>query len=250
VKNSSSGTAWVRKTMSMLKSAGDRRVAEQSYNYFKDYDRVAFLGVRSPQVREIERQVFQAVKPAWSLADALFFADSMIRNRYLEAKGVGILLLSRYSASYDESLLTTIRGWLADGYCSNWATTDTLSSTVLTSLLRRYPQLLTVLKTWTDSESLWVRRASAVSLILLARRGEHLDTAYSISEALLDDREDLMHKAVGWLLRECGKTDAERLEAFLIARGRRVPRTALRYAIERFPPARRKRILEETRESR
>ena len=236
--------------MSMLRSAGDRRVAEQSYNYFKDYDRVAFLGVRSPQVREIERQVFQAVKPAWSLADALFFADSMIRKRYLEAKGVGILLLSRYSASYDESLLTTIRGWLADGHCSNWATTDTLSSTVLTSLLRRYPQLLTVLKTWTDSESLWVRRASAVSLILLARRGEHLDNAYSISEALLDDREDLMHKAVGWLLRECGKTDAERLEAFLIARGRRVPRTALRYAIERFPPARRKRILEETRESR
>lgn len=249
MKDSSRGTAssWVRKTMAMLKSAGDRRVAEQSFNYFKHYDRVSFLGVRSPQVREIERQVFQAIKPAWSLEDALCFADVMIRSRYLEAKGVGILLLSRYAGSYDESLLTTIRGWLAGGHCSNWATTDSLSSTVLTSLLRRYPQLLTALKTWTNSESLWVRRASAVSLILIARRGEHLDTAYSIADALLDDHEDLMHKAVGWLLRECGKTDAARLEAFLIARGRRVPRTALRYAIERFPPARRKRILEETR---
>lgn len=249
MKDSRRGTSstWVRKTMSMLKSAGDRRVAEQSYNYFKDYDSVAFLGIRSPQVREIERQVFQAVKTAWAIQDAICFADSMIRSKYLEAKGVGILLLSRYAASYDESLLPKVRGWLADGHCSNWATTDSLSSTVLTSLLRRYPHFLTVLKTWTDSESLWVRRASAVSLILLARRGEHLDTAYSIADALLDDREDLMHKAVGWLLRECGKTDAERLEAFLIARGRRVPRTALRYAIERFPPARRKRILEETR---
>jgi 3-methyladenine DNA glycosylase AlkD len=249
LKDSSRGTAssWVRKTMSMLKSAGNRRIAEQSYNYFKDYDSVAFLGVRSPQVREIERQVFQAVRPSWSLQDAICFADSMIRSKYLEAKGVGILLLSRYTASYEESLLTQIRVWLADGHCSNWATTDSLSTTVLTSLLRRYPQLLTVLKTWADSESLWVRRASAVSLILLARRGEHLDTAYSIAEALLDDREDLMHKAVGWLLRECGKTDAERLEAFLIAHGRRVPRTALRYAIERFPPARRRRILVETR---
>jgi 3-methyladenine DNA glycosylase AlkD len=94
---------------------------------------------------------------------------------------------------------------------------------------------------------LWVRRAAAVSLTPLARRGENLDTAYSVATALLDSREDLMHKAVGWLLRECGKTDERKLEAFLLQKGPGVPRTALRYAIERFPPARRRRILEETR---
>jgi 3-methyladenine DNA glycosylase AlkD len=233
--------------MAMLKNAADRRIAEQSFTYFKAYDRVAFLGIKAPEVRQIERQIFQVVKPTWSFADAHRFADSMIRNKYLEAKGVGILLLSRYAGSYDESLLTKIRGWLADGHCSNWATTDVLSTTVLTGLLRRYPKLLAVLKTWTDSDSLWVRRAATVSLTPLARRGEHLDMAYSIAAALLDDPEDLMHKAVGWLLRECGKTDAGRLEAFLMEQGSRIPRTALRYAIERFPPALRKRILEETR---
>jgi len=233
--------------MEMLKSAADKRAAEQSLAYFKAYDRVAFAGVRAPKVREIEKQIFQTVKTSWSLPDVLIFTDSMIRSRYLEAKAVGVLLLSRYAKSYDGSLLATIHKWLATGHCSNWATTDLLSTTVLTELLRRYPHLLGSLAIWARSDSLWVRRAAAVSLILLARRGEHLNTAYTIAEALLDDGEDLMHKAVGWLLRECGKTDARRLEAFLRAQGTRIPRTALRYAIERFTPDLRKRLLEETR---
>lgn len=236
-----------RKAIEMLRSAADKRVAEGAYAYFKAYDRVAFLGVKAPAVREIEKQIFQAVKTSWSLPDALIFADSMIHNRYLESKAVGVLLLSRYERSYEETLLTIIHGWLADGHCSNWATTDLLSTTVLTDLLRRFPHLMCSLATWTGSESIWVRRGAAVSLILLARRGEHLDTAYTIAEALLDDGEDLMHKAVGWLLRECGKTDARRLEAFLRAQGTRIPRTALRYAIERFTPDLRKRLLEATR---
>jgi 3-methyladenine DNA glycosylase AlkD len=236
-----------RKAMGMLKRAADKRVADGAYAYFKAYDRVAFVGVRAPKVREIEKQIFRAAKRSWSLREALLFADSMIRNKYLEAKAVGVLLLSRYDKSYEESLLTNIRRWLADGHCSNWATTDLLSTTILTDLLRRYPHLLGSLASWTRAESMWVRRAAAASLILLARRGEHLDIAYAVADALLDDPEDLMHKAVGWLLRECGKTDARRLEAFLRAQGTRTPRTALRYAIERFTPDLRKRLLEETR---
>ena len=237
-----------RKAMAMLKSAADKRVAEQSLAYFKSYDRVAFVGIKAPKIREIEEQIFQAVKPSWSLPDALLFADSMIRSKYLEAKALGVLLLSRYAKNYDETLLTAIRGWLAKGYCSNWATTDALSTFVLTPLLRRHSQLMEVLQTWTSSESLWIRRAAAVSLTPLARRGQHLDAAYYVAETLLDAPEDLMHKAVGWLLRECGKTDAHRLEAFLRAQGGRIPRTALRYAIERFPPDLRSRMLEETRQ--
>ena len=64
---------------------------------------------------------------------------------------------------------------------------------------------------------------------------------------LLDDKEDLIHKAVGWLLREAGKVDRDRLEAYLLAQGTRLPRTTLRYAIEKFPQEDRKRLLEATR---
>ena len=73
------------------------------------------------------------------------------------------------------------------------------------------------------------------------------DTAYDIATRLLDDKEDLIHKAVGWLLREAGKRDRDRLEAYLLAQGKRLPRTTLRYAIEKFPKDDRKRLMAATR---
>ena len=92
-----------------------------------------------------------------------------------------------------------------------------------------------------------MRRASAVSFIKLARRGQRLDDVYAVSRRLFPADDDLIEKANGWLLREAGKTDMPRLEAFLIRHGPKIPRTTVRYAIERFPEEKRKRILEKTR---
>jgi len=80
-----------------------------------------------------------------------------------------------------------------------------------------------------------MRRSSAVCLTSLARKDEYLDAAYEIGELLFKDKEVLIHKATGWLLREAGKTDMPRLEGFLLQHGLGIPRTALRYAIEKFP---------------
>ena len=240
---------WARAALNMLRECAEQRVAEQGRTYFKPHEKVALLGIKTQKARDIEKEIFRAVKPTWSIQDALAFCDTLIRNRYLEAKGIGILLLSRYHRRYDRDMFEIIRGWLADGHCSNWASTDALSIVILAPLLTGYPELLKELLDWTQSANPWVRRAAAVSLTPLARKGKHLDTAYGIAHSLLDAPEDLMHKAVGWLLRECGKTDDRRLEAFLLTHGARVPRTALRYAIERYPEARRKRILVQTKAS-
>lgn len=94
---------------------------------------------------------------------------------------------------------------------------------------------------------MWVRRGSAVAFVPHARKGRLLDGAYAVAELLLGDDEDLIHKAVGWLLREAGKTDAGRLTRFLLEHGPSIPRTAVRYAIERFPEKERKRLLAATR---
>ena len=94
---------------------------------------------------------------------------------------------------------------------------------------------------------MWVRRASIVGLIPCARRGESLDLVYEIARRLHPDREDLIQKAVGWTLREGGKTDMPRLERYLRANGAAIPRTTLRYAIERFPEKERRAILAATR---
>jgi 3-methyladenine DNA glycosylase AlkD len=102
---------------------------------------------------------------------------------------------------------------------------------------------------WSRDSNMWVRRASAVALIPSVRRGLALDAAYEIAGRLHADKEDLLQKAVGWMLREAGKVDPERLERYLRANGPKIPRTTVRYAIERFPPAKRRQLLAVTRSS-
>ena len=232
-----------------LKAAGSPDRAAQSRIFFKDYEDVRFYGLAVPEARAVEREFFAMIKGVWTLEDALALCDLLIRERELEAKQIGIEVLARFKRQFGPELLSTIKGWLADDYCNNWATTDGLCSVLLAPLVQKHPELITELKRWTQEENLWVRRASAVPLVGFARRGQHLDEAYEIAEALLGYPEDLIHKATGWLLRDAGKTDAVRLEAFLLLHGPRIPRTALRYAIEKFPLEQRKIILQETKTS-
>ncbi|MDX2032452.1 MAG: DNA alkylation repair protein [Blastocatellia bacterium] len=230
-----------------LKAAGDPRIAAQARVYFKPDEKVRFYGVNAPTARKIARGLSARVRGAWGLDEAMAFCEAMLREPEAEAKSVGILVLADFKRQFDGTMARTIEGWLEEGLCADWATTDGLCMSVLGPLLGIHPELVAKLRGWTRRRSLWLRRASAVPLTYYARRGRHLDEVYEIAEALFDYPEDLIHKANGWLLRDAGKTDPARLEAFLLAHGPRIPRTTIRYAIEKFPPARRKTLLACTR---
>ncbi|MBI3400563.1 MAG: DNA alkylation repair protein [Acidobacteria bacterium] len=103
------------------------------------------------------------------------------------------------------------------------------------------------MRAWSRDRNMWVRRASIVSLIRPIREGLALDLAYDVALRLHRDDHDLIQKAVGWVLREAGKMDAKRLERYLRAHGPSIPRTTVRYAIERFPAAERRALLKVTR---
>jgi 3-methyladenine DNA glycosylase AlkD len=92
------------------------------------------------------------------------------------------------------------------------------------------------------SERLWCRRIAIVSTWWFIRQGKTDDTL-KIAKMLIQDEEDLIHKAVGWMLREVGKRELSSLKSFLNAHGKKMPRTMLRYAIEKFPPDERKKYL-------
>jgi 3-methyladenine DNA glycosylase AlkD len=230
-----------------LKALSNKRTAQQSKSYFKPHEEIWLYGVATPSLRAVEKEIFDAAGRYWSVEEATRFCDVLLRNRYLEPKGVGIMLLARYRRHFQKELLDSIKTWLMGNLCGNWAATDGLAGRILAPLLSRYPELIAEVQSWTGSENLWVRRSAAVGLVPLARRGEHLDAAYAVAESLFDNREDLIHKAIGWLLREAGKKEPERLKAFLLAHGPRIPRTTLRYAIERFSPEERKALLAQTR---
>lgn len=230
-----------------LAAAAEPALAARARGYFKPGERVAFFGLTAPALRRLEKELYARVRSGWTEREAIAFCDALLWFPQLEAKALGVLLLVRYHRSSTRALMRTCRSWLARGLLANWATTDTLSALVIAPLLRRFPDETASLERWTCSRSLWVRRAAAVSLTPLARRGEALDSAYRVAAALLDDANDLIHKASGWLLREAGKTDAARLERFLLGHGPRLPRTTLRYAIERLPASRRRSLLQATR---
>jgi 3-methyladenine DNA glycosylase AlkD len=230
-----------------FRKAANPRIAAGQRAYFKKSEKVHFHGVKTPELRRIERDLYQSVRRDWIYADTVELCEQLMPDRYLEAKGLAMTLVARYRRDFEEDLLGRAKSWLERGLCDNWAVTDQLSTQILSSLIDKFEPLAATVESWDRSGNLWVRRASAVSFVKPAGKGRHLDRAYRIATALQLDSHDLIHKACGWLLRECGKADAGRLEKYLLKHGPAIPRTTLRYAIERFPAAKRREILEDTR---
>ena len=229
-----------------LHSRANSEKAKSGQAFFKEP--VILLGVSATESRTLAREIYREVKGFWSWREATALADLLLPDPYLEVKGIAILILGRFVKSAPAAgLFGKAKFWLQAGFCDNWASVDTLCPEVIAPLLTRNPGLLRQVQGWPSSRNRWVRRASAVSIIPLARRGIELKVAYANARRLFASRDDLIQKANGWLLREAGKTDMKRLEGFLLAHGPAIPRTTLRYAIERFPPTKRKRLLLETK---
>lgn len=234
-----------RKAITALKSKADPEKAVQAQRYFKET--VTCYGLASDDVREIAASLCRDCRKDWSLAQAVELCEILLPNRYLEAKSVGVLILLRFEKEFGPQVFALIRKWLARDYLDNWASVDTLCPDALGRLLEDHAGLRTKIRTWTAASNRWVQRASAVSFIKLARRGKCLDDAYAVARRLFTADDDLIEKANGWLLREAGKTDMPRLEAFLLKLGPKIPRTTVRYAIERFPEDKRKKLLNRTK---
>jgi 3-methyladenine DNA glycosylase AlkD len=214
-----------------------------SSRYFRGPGDLGFYNVGTAAVRKLARSIHAQHKDEWSIDDAMAFARALIEDRYLEAKSVGIEVVARYRRDFTPRLLPAWKRWLADNHSANWATTDAMCGVLIGPLLLRHPELDARMRVWARDRNMWVRRASIVGLIQSARRGESLDLVYEIARRLHGDQEDLIQKAVGWALREAGKTDMARLERYLRANGAAIPRTTLRYAIERFPSRKRQALL-------
>lgn len=224
-----------------LKALADPVRAVGAQKYFKET--VLFLGTTAPDLRALAQELFQKVRSEWGVKEATEFCAIMLVNPYHEVRALGILVFERFRKDFPRTTFATIKSWLLADYCNSWALVDVLCPTSVTALLEKYPDLLNEIKVWTRSPNRWVRRASIVSFIKLAKKIQYLDAIYEIVRAHFDDKDDLIQKASGWLLREAGKTDVARLEKFLRRHGPAIPRTTLRYAIERFPEPKRKALL-------
>jgi len=215
--------------------------------YFRSGTPLMFYNVGTQTVRHLARMLAREQRARWTVKDAVRLAELMIPDPHFEVKSFGVEVLACFHREFTPGLLPVWKRWLAKNYSANWATTDGICGMLIGPLVLMHRGLVPAIGSWSSHRNLWVRRASVVALIPSVRRGSALAEGYATARRLQRDREDLVQKAVGWMLREAGKVDPARLERYLRREGPRTPRTTLRYAIERFPIAKRRGLLATTR---
>lgn len=166
----------------------------------------------------------------------------LLKNKIHEYRLIGLLILvERYKRSNERDKENIFGFYLKNiKYVNNWDLVDVSADKIVGDFL--FEKDKKILYDLANSKNLWEKRISIVATFDFIRKNEFQDTLV-ISEILLDDSHDLIHKAVGWMLREVGKKDQMKLEEFLKFHYKKMPRTTLRYAIERFPEEKRKRYL-------
>jgi 3-methyladenine DNA glycosylase AlkD len=234
-----------KKALLILQGKFDPEHARQVQRYFKE--KVKSYGLTAPEIRSLASELYKTIKSEWRLGDAIRLCDILFPEPELEAKSLGALILIRYKRDLPKEFISRVKDWLAANYLNNWASVDGFCPEVVGELLERYPELIQEIKTWTAHPNRWVKRASAVSFLKLSKKEKYLPTIYETATRLFSVNDDLIEKATGWLLREAGKRDMGRLEKFLLRHGPAIPRTTIRYAIERFDEKKRKELLVRTR---
>jgi len=220
---------------SKLKKLADPERAKGSLRFFKtgkgqygEGDR--FLGITVPEARKVAKK-FKDLP--------LLEVKKLLESKIHEHRFVALeILVFKYEASLETEKKKIVNFYLKNRkFVNNWDLVDTSSYPILGNwLLDKDREILYKLA---KSKNLWDKRIAIVSTFEFIRSNQFEDTL-KISEILLNDKHDLIHKASGWMLREVGKKSQPTLENFLKKHSKNMPRTMLRYAIEKFPEERRK----------
>ena len=221
-----------------MRKLANKEIAEHSQRFFKtgkgQYgEGDIFLGIRVPVLRKIAKK-FRRI----SLAEV----SKLLESKFHEERLLSILMLVNLFKSGDEDDQELIYELYLDKtkFINNWDIVDISAGNIVGAFL--FEKDKAPLYRLVFSENLWERRIAIVATFYFIRNDEFDDTL-KIAEILFTDKEDLIHKAVGWMLREVGKRVIEIEEEFLEEHYLKMPRTMLRYAIERFPGTRRKMYL-------
>ena len=189
-----------------------------------------FLGLTVPQLRALCKKY-----TLLSLTDVVL----LLQDKIHEFRSAALMILVAQYAKGDVKKKKEIVAFYLENarHINNWDLVDGSAPYILGEYLIDKDK--SILSTLVQSKNLWERRIGIVATYAFIKRGE-LEETLLVAELLLKDEHDLIHKAVGWMLREVGKKDQLVLEVFLKRHAWHMPRTMVRYAIERFDPERRK----------
>jgi 3-methyladenine DNA glycosylase AlkD len=186
-----------------------------------------------PLVNKISKKSFRNLKEL-SKADIFKLCEKLWQSGILEESLIASNWTYSLRKDFQPNDFEKFKKWI-DLYINNWASCDTFCNHSLGKFIEMYPDYLTELIKMTESKNRWMRRASAVSLIIPVRKGLFLETAFEIADSLLVDKDDLVQKGYGWMLKAASQTHKQEVFDYVMKNKAIMPRTALRYAIEKMP---------------
>lgn len=207
-------------------------VYRDNANYgFKE--KVKFLGVRTPIVVKLAAQYFKNIRNL-EKKEIFILCEELWQSGYTEESFIACNWSYSIHKQYEEKDFKIFGKWV-NNYVSNWATCDSFCNHTIGTYVTMYPNCLSNLKKWAKSKNRWMRRACAVSLIIPARHGKFLKDIFEIANILLHDPDDLVQKGYGWMLKAASQAHQSQVFDYVMKNKAVMPRTALRYAIEKMP---------------
>jgi len=214
-----------------LKANTDLQTQKSFQRFFKE--EVKYYGVKTETVGKIAKKYWKQVE---SLEKQAIFGlcEELYHSDYTEEAFIVAFWMPNYIEHFEPSDLQVFKGWI-ERYINNWAKCDGFCNHTVGDLIQKYPETLTEVKSWSKSGNRWLKRASAVSLIVPAKKGCFLQDAFELCDQLLLDGDDMVQKGYGWLLKEESRLHQKEIYDYILKNKKVMPRTALRYAIELMP---------------
>ncbi len=223
--------AIIEKVRQTLIDAADEKTRLSGERFFKE--EVKIYGVASASAQKFSRDFFKEVKNL-PKDEILALCEEFWKSGYMEESFVACHWSDLIHDRLVREDFATLERWVSL-YVSNWASCDTLCNHTVGGFIDMYPEYLGELKRWAKSSNRWVKRASAVSLIIPARNGRYLGDIFEIADILLLDKDDMVQKGYGWMLKAASQAHQQEVFEYVVRNKGVMPRTALRYAIEKMP---------------
>ena len=197
----------------------DEKTRESSKRFFKE--EVKFHGVKSAQVKKIAAKYFREIKDR-DKKEIFTLCEQLLQAKYGEEAFIAFEWAYSLRKAYEPEDFLVFERWV-DLYVDNWAKCDTLCNHTLGTFVEMYPEFIKNLEGWARSENRWLRRASAVTLILPARKGDFLKEVFEIADLLLEDRDDMVQKGYGWMLKEASKKHQAEVFDYVMRKKAKMP---------------------------
>ena len=235
---------FTQKILDKLKQYANLNLKNIDLDYSKlnsDYKR---LGIKTPIIRKLANEFFTDLRKSGIITiDAILdYCEYLQQLRIAELRTIAVQWSFKMKDQFKLKHFQIFENWLQN-YVTGWGSTDNLCVQSLGHIVYMYPELVNNVKEWTKSSNQWMRRASAVSLIVGLRRGKYLEDAFEIADILFNDPEMYVLKGYGWMLKEASNTYRQEVFNYVMEKKETMPRLSLRYAIEKMPEEMRKEAM-------